>query len=62
MVHVIFEEKPGKPKLFRKAIANKREKKKRLCTTSVEQPQQKQRSLKLDERRAQGLGGPGRNG
>lgn len=62
MVQVTFEEKPGKPKLFRKAIANKIEKKKRLCTTSVEQPQQKQQSLKLDEGRAQGLGGPGRNG
>lgn len=61
MVQVIFEEKPGKPKLFRKAIANKREKKKRLDTAIIEPSQEKLQSLKLDERRAQGLGGPRRN-
>lgn len=61
-VGVIFEEKPGKPKLFRKAIANKREKKKRLYTTSNEPSQEKLQSLKLDEKSAQGSGGPGRNG
>lgn len=61
MVRVISEEKPGKSLLFRKATANKREKKKRLYTTSIEQPQLKPQSLRLDERRAQGLGGPRRN-
>lgn len=62
MVQVIFEDKPGKPKLFRKAFANKREKQKRLDTANIEQSQEKLQSLKLDERRTQGLGGPGRNG
>lgn len=62
MVRVIPEEKPGKSKLFRKAISNKREKKKRLYATSIEQSQEKLQRLKMDERGAQGLGGPGKNG
>lgn len=51
---VIFVEKQGRSKLFRKAITIKRDRKKRLYTTSVEQPEERLQSLKLDERRPQG--------